>query len=643
MRASLGRFVVLLLLVLPFRAAAAEKTGAQIFKLQCANCHGHHGQGGKKYKKPLAGDHSVGQLAKVIFDTMPESNPGSLSQKEADRVAAYVYDAFYSPTARERNRPARIELARLTVAQYRQTVSDLIGSFRQPAAPWGNQRGLRAEYFKGRNFNRGSRVLERTDPQVNFDFGVKAPIADKIEPHEFLIRWNGSLLAPETGEYEFTIHTEHAARLWINDNQRPLIDAWVKSGNDTEYKASLFLVGGRVYPLRLEYSKGKKGVDDSKKDKSKPKPVKSSIILLWQRPQHVAEPIPTRQLSPTNAAETYVCTTEFPPDDRSYGWERGTTVSPEWDQAATEAALETAGYVASRLEELAGVRDNESAESKKLREFCHTFVERAFRRPLTALESQVFVDKQLTAAKDAELAAKRVVLLTLKSPQFLYRELGSPKADYDTAARLSYGMWDSMPDKELFDAAAAGKLSTKEQIVHQADRMLADSRAKFKLRGFLLKWAKADQPADLSKDAKEFPGFDAAVISDLRTSLELFLDDVVWSDKSDFRQLVLAEDLFLNGRLAKFYGVKLPVNADFTKTKLNTNVRAGVLTHPYLMASLRTPPRRLRSTAAYSWHAACSVFHCGRRPRRSPRWPLPFIRRSPRASASSCKPGRTPA
>ena len=63
-----------------------------------------------------------------------------------------------------------------------------------------------------------------------------------------------------------------------------------------------------------------------------------------------------------------------------------------------------------------------------------------------------------------------------------------------------------------------------------------------KLREFFLQWLKVDQVADLAKDPKRFPDFDAAVASDLRTSLELFLDDVVWSEASDFRQLLLADD-----------------------------------------------------------------------------------------------------
>ena len=170
-----------------------------------------------------------------------------------------------------------------------------------------------------------------------------------------------------------------------------------------------------------------------------------------------------------------------------------------------------------------------------MKSFCHTFAERAFRRPLTADENKSVVDRQFEVAKDPEIAVKRVVLRTLTSPEFLYREIGREPDGYKVASRLSYGLWDSMPDQELLRAAASGQLSTKEQIAKQAERMLANPRAKAKIHEFLLTWTRADQPRDLTKDTAKFPGFDPAVISDLRMSLELFLDDVTWSDKSDFR------------------------------------------------------------------------------------------------------------
>ena len=62
-----------------------------------------------------------------------------------------------------------------------------------------------------------------------------------------------------------------------------MIDAWVKSGNDTEYRTSIELLGGRAYPLKLEFSKAKQGVDDSKDKKEKPPAVKASIASSGSR------------------------------------------------------------------------------------------------------------------------------------------------------------------------------------------------------------------------------------------------------------------------------------------------------------------------------------------------------------------------
>jgi PA14 domain len=145
-----------------------------------------------------------------------------------DHDAAYLYEAFYSPAAQSRNKPPRIELSRLTVRQQRHAVADLIGSFRSPGR-WDDQRGLSGEYFKSRQMRNAQRVLERRDPVIQFDFGESSPDPAKIEPPEFAIRWHGSVLAPETGEYEFIVKTENGARLWVNDTARPLLDASCRS------------------------------------------------------------------------------------------------------------------------------------------------------------------------------------------------------------------------------------------------------------------------------------------------------------------------------------------------------------------------------------------------------------------------------
>jgi hypothetical protein len=577
-------------------AAAGDepRSGEQVYQSLCVKCHGSSGEGTKKnHPDPLIGDKSVMELTRLIEKTMPEDDPGKCVGDDAQKVAAYIYDTFYSPAARMRNKPARVELARLTVRQYQNAATDLIGGFRGESK-WGDERGLKGEYFKGRNFRDGDKAFERIDPQLNFDFGDAGPQedgheSDKFDPRQFSIRWQGSLLAPETGDYDFIVKTEHAVRLWINDlrQPQPLIDAWVKSGNDNEYCASLHLLGGRVYPIRLEFSKAKQGVDDSDKQKNKPPAVKASIGFQWKLPHQVAEVIPARCLSPQRSPEVFVLQTPFPPDDRSVGYERGTSISKAWDQATTDAAIETADYVTSRIAELSGVKESTADRSDKLRKFCDRFAERAFRRPLADEQRAGYVDHQFEQAADPDAAIKRVVLLTLKSPRFLYHELGdnADSPQFDVAARLSFGLWDSLPDKELLRAAAAGQLATREQVAKQAERMLPDLRTHAKLREFFWQWLKADESPDLSKDAKAYPDFTPAIASDLRTSMALSIDEIVWSESSDFRQLFLASSIPMNGRLAKYYGVDLPPEAMFQDVPLDPDHRSGVLTHPYLLAA----------------------------------------------------------
>ena len=567
-------------------AADAVHPGAAIYKKQCASCHGAEGEGSKEYGSPLAGDKSVVELTKLIEKTMPADNPGTCKGEQAKQVASYVYDAFYSPIAQARSAKVRIELSRLTVAQYQQSIADLVDTFankgkRTALTP---ERGLKAEYFKTSRFNQGDRVAERVDANVDFQFGEGAPL-EKIEPEQFAIRWNGSLLAPETGEYEFVIRSEHVAKLYVNDLRQPLIDASIKSGKEYEKRATIRLLRGRLYPLRVEYSKGKPlGVQ--KKDAPTPK-VASSISLKWQPPQRPLEVIPQPYLSPLSSSTVYVIHAPFPPDDRSLGYERGTSISKAWDQATTDGAIEVATYVAANLSQLAGTSDGANDRRDKGQKFCSAFAERAFRRPLSPEQQQLYIDRQFAGATETETAVKQVVLLVLKSPRFLFREVdGAPADPFNTASRLSYTLWDSLPDADLLKAAAAGQLQTREQLAKQAERMLPDVRTRAKLREFFLQWLRVDQAPDLAKDPKLFGSFTPQLTADLRTSLELFIDDTVWSDDSDFRRLLTSDQLPLNGRLAEFYGARLPADAPFQPVTLGTAPTAGVLTHPYLLASL---------------------------------------------------------
>lgn len=560
------------LLLVPVTVMAAPPDGATIYQQKCASCHGPKGEGVQdEYPDPLAGDKSLKELTQLIDKTMPEGDPKQCVGAEAEAVAAYIYDAFYSRTAQARNKPARVELVRLTVRQYENALADLMGAFLGESKLDGKE-GLKAEYYKTPRFRNGSRVIERIDPQVHFSFGEAGP-DPKIDGKEFSIRWQGSVTAPDTGDYEFIVRTENGFRLFVNDVQNPLIDAWVKSGNDTEFRGSIRLLGGRSYPLKLEYFKSKQKT--------------ASISLEWKRPGRVTDVIAGRLLSPVMGQVGYVVTTPFPPDDRSLGYERGSLVSKAWDQATTDAAIEAAHYVTDNLARLSNVANDAPDRDKRLRAFCAQFAERAFRRPLTDEQRRFYVDRIFDQTKETDAAVKRVVLFVLKSPRFLYEEFGGAPADgYQVASRLALSLWDSLPDRALLAAAAKNQLATQGQARVHAERMIADARTRAKLRVFFHQWLMIDHFQDISRDAKLFGGFDEQLVSDLRTSLDLFLDDVVWSDASDFRQLLLADFLFMNGRLAKFYGVNLPPDAPFQKVPAEAKERSGVISHPFLLTGL---------------------------------------------------------
>lgn len=567
------------------KAPAKAKTGAQVYQAKCAPCHGVNGQGGAAYPKPLTGTQSVGELSKFIAQQMPPG-PVKCAAPDAAKVAQYMYDTFYSPLAQERDRPARVSLSRLTVRQFKNSVTDLLSGM-QPRWGVGTQGGLSATYFRGRLWE-GKDPIKRVDSAIRAQFGTEAPKVpglDNVDPHKFSIRWVGSVVAPDTGDYEFIVRSDQAVRLYLNSQTKPLIDGWIRSSNDNEFRASIPLTGGQAYPIVLEFSKSTVGVDDTEKRK-KLKPAPAFVELQWKRPKLAAETIPSRFLFSQEVRESYVVSTRFPADDRSIGYERGSSVSKAWDDATTEAALEAASYVAARCQLVTGVDPNAADAKKKLAEIMLRTAERAFRRPLTAEQKQLYVEKHFVDTVPTDSAIKRSLLMILKSPRFLYREIGEAQRDsYLVASQLAYGLWDTLPDDELLRAAATGSLVTKEQVEYQANRMVQDPKAWTKLREFLLSWLKVDEIPDLVKSAKRYPEFDDATASDLRQSLELMLQQTAGSEASDYRQLMLTQQMPINGRLSQIYGGGLPKDADFQPVKLGAD-RAGVLTHPYMLSRL---------------------------------------------------------
>jgi hypothetical protein len=543
-------------------------------------CHGPVGQGvAGKADEPLVGEKSIASLAKYIAREMPENDPGALSMADATASAEYIHKAFYSAEARARNHPPRIELAHLTVRQYRESIADLLASLRN-ATSTTETGGLAGAYRerperdpKKPDQNRPEVTFkQQVDPVIDFDFGDKAPEKGSFAA-QFAINWTGSVHVPDTGEYEFRVTTPNGVRLYVNmpeggSEKNALIDLWVSSAMTRTAAAPIFLLGGRSYPLKLEFFKYK--------DKT------ASLRLEWRPPGGAWTVIPRTNLSPKSSSPVSVISVPLPPDDGSIGYERGASVSREWTEAVAKGALQVSGMIGPHLFALAGTKADAPDRGEKLKAFSLRFAQMAYRRPLT--EEQKADLSKIYEGTAPEVAAKRAFIFTLSNPAFLYPGIG-PQDDYAVASRLALTLWDSVPDVALLKAAAAGQLKDAAQVRTHAQRMMKDPRAKAKLRDFLHHWLHVEEGAEIAKDQKEYPGFDQGVVMDLRTSLDLFAESIVWSEQSDYRQLLLSDTILMNDRLAKFYGQKVEAGAGFQPVKMDADQRAGVLTHPFVLAT----------------------------------------------------------
>ncbi len=561
--------------------------GKAIYEKQCAKCHGENGEGVEKFEtEPLVGDLPIGPLSEVVAETMPEDDPEACLGPEALAVASYIHGAFYSEAIRIKLRPPRASLSRLTKTQLRQSLADLYAYHR--GVVWSAQdRGLRGLYYDGANKNKNNKRIERTDHLLDFDFGNNGP-GEGINPKTFFIDWRGAIKADSTGTYEIIIRSSCAFVCYFGTYDRKFIDNHVQSGDKTEFRQTVVLTAGRVYPLRIDFFQRFR-----EKYKSSPQPP-AKISLSWKIPHGVEQIIPTRNLVPITAPAAFSLQVKLPPDDRTYGYERGITVDRQWDESTTEAALEFSQVVAEELWPDYKRRNRNKADQNRaqLRNFLAEIISMAFRGPISESDRKLYVEMPVDATEDDAEAIKRSLLMSLKSPRFLYPQLDSDRSISQRAAnRLALTLFDSLPtDTWLFLQVRSNDLESKGQIRAAAERMVYDYRTRSKTREFLHEWLNISDLGEIAKDTETFSGFDQALVYDLRQSLDMFLDEIVWSDASDYRQLFQADWAYTTNRLAEFYGETWRA-ADAEGQGLRRSVqdpehRFGLLTHPYLMSKL---------------------------------------------------------
>jgi hypothetical protein len=270
---------------------------------------------------------------------------------------------------------------------------------------------------------------------------------------------------------------------------------------------------------------------------------------------------------------------ELEPDSRSSGlYAVGvslTSISSLGVERYESAAYDIAEQVLADDARLAALATCDLAETDCLRDTVETLGRRAWRRPLTTEESDRLVAIADAAAQVGETGLVYAIAALLQSPHFLFRpELGEDAGDgtrrytgWEMASRLSYFLWDTTPDDELLDAAAAGELVTDAGVAGQVDRMLADARAKDGVRAFLTDMLELDALDDLAKDPTVYTYASAGLGASAREQTLLDAEAIVFGDL-DFRTFLTSTDTHLDRTLAALYDVPAPAREGFAETTL---------------------------------------------------------------------------
>jgi hypothetical protein len=218
-----------------------------------------------------------------------------------------------------------------------------------------------------------------------------------------------------------------------------------------------------------------------------------------------------------------------------------------------------------------------------------TLLRRAYRRPVTDADIQgpLALYRKARADGGFEDGIEMALSAVLVSPQFLFRVEQDPAgippntpyrvSDLELASRLSFFLWSSIPDDQLLDVAAAGRLHERAELERQVRRMLADGRSKALVTNFASQWLHLRNLDAITPDMRLFPDFDDNLRQAFRQETELFIESILREDRPVL-ELLNAKYTFVNERLAKHYGIPNVYGSRFRRIAVDHDSwRGGLL------------------------------------------------------------------
>jgi hypothetical protein len=324
----------------------------------------------------------------------------------------------------------------------------------------------------------------------------------------------------------------------------------------------------------------------------------------------IADPGPSRRLSDAQYANTVrdlgahfgvdlgAIRTPFPGRGNTgtfstaYG---SNTVSAETALALQERSEAISAAMTGDLAKLLGCAPTDAPGDACAFDFIGRFAFRAFRRPPLSEEvaSLTALYDTLVAMLGPPDATRAVIEAALQSPLFLYIDGGAelvasgqaPFDPYALANRISYFLWDSMPDQALFDAAQNGSLLDADTLRAEVQRMLDDPRAAATIRSFHHEWLRLASPTGLTPDPAAYPEWTPELAASVAEETDRFIDQTVWQDSGTFADLMTSRQTSVDGQLGALYALSDPP-ADWTAAELPED-RRGLLTRAHFLATHR--------------------------------------------------------
>ena len=299
----------------------------------------------------------------------------------------------------------------------------------------------------------------------------------------------------------------------------------------------------------------------------------------------------------------------FPPEERALGFNnnaralQATPLHAERYMYAAEAAAE---LVVERIDDYLACYSGEPVDACVER-FLTDMGGRAWRRPLTPVELDALMKLYRTQAEEnggiPDAGIRTAITALLQSPSFLYRiEVGIPidgEVDlfalnsYEIASRLSYFLWRTMPDADLFTAAETGTLLTEDGLAAQVDRMLAHPKARAGFWQFFAQWLHLEDVEKLVKDPRYYPDFDEVVAARMKDDARAFIEDAVWSDEGSMRALFAREFTVVGDpdSVARVGVLSQPaLLAATSKPNMTSPIHRGIFVREQLLCTALPPP-----------------------------------------------------